>query len=393
MKGGEEIRKFVLTVLLLLFPLGCISVPFSKEQVFKAKLSLASVYQQKNQLLQSESLLNELLKEKELSKDQLFQVKLSLANFYNANGQYTKSFKFYNELISEYKGTPRHLNELKFIKDNFFIIHSLAEYEKIREIAAINKDSTDKILAKFAQMQIGPQSSFAYNLWGNIYLEKGEYERAIEEFQKVISMEPKSLIAHTGLKDAYIRKREYIKASIELMKLEKLSGASNHPISFRPAYYNFNNIYMHFVQSNIETKEIFSTIKVMLKILPQHSDVLYAALGAICFYRGLYQESERFFRQSIACQMPNGVHRDFGYAGMGRIYLNKGLISEAISNFKLALEFNTKSTYACEGLGIIYDKYLNRRDDALLYYKKYFESGGISEKIQKRLLELEKRGG
>jgi len=288
MKDGERIIKFVLTVPLLLFPLACISIPSSKDQVFQVKLRLATEYQQKNQLLQSESLLNELLKEKGLSKDQLFQVKLRLAHCYNANGQYTKSFKFYNEFISEYKNTHRYLNEVKFIKDNFFIIHSLAEYDKIREIAAaINKDSTDKILAKFTQMQIGPQSSFAYNLWGNIYLEKGEYGQAIQEFQKIISREPKSLIAHTGLKDAYIRKGEYIKALIEFKKLEKLSGASTHPISFRPAYYNLDNMYKYFVESNIETKKIFSAFMVMLKILPQHSDVLYAALGSIYFYRGL----------------------------------------------------------------------------------------------------------
>jgi len=128
----------------------------------------------------------------------------------------------------------------------------------------------------------------------------------------------------------------------------------------------------------------------MLKILPQHSDVLYAALGDIYFQKGLYQDSERFFKKSVACQMPSDIHRDFGYAGMGRIYLNKGLISEAIRNFKIALEFNDNSIPSYEGMGIAYDKHLNKRNDAIFYYKKYFESGGTSEEIKKRLSELEK---
>ena len=86
-----------------------------------------------------------------------------------------------------------------------------------------NQGNLDKALEEYDKaVQLNPGLTKAYTNAGAIYLQREDYDRAIEQFQKVIQRSQWDTKAHYNLGFAYLKKGEVEKAREEVEFLRSL---------------------------------------------------------------------------------------------------------------------------------------------------------------------------
>lgn len=78
-----------------------------------------------------------------------------------------------------------------------------------------------------------------HNLLGVVYVDKGEFDKAIEEFSKAIRLDPNLAKAYSNRGMAYLRKREFDKA------IEEFNKAIERRWDYAPAYCNRGEAWLH----------------------------------------------------------------------------------------------------------------------------------------------------
>jgi len=151
---------------------------------------------------------------------------------------------------------------------------------------------------------IDEQSSEAHQCLGMIYQGTGQYQLAMEQFQRALSLEPTSDEAIRGLASAYS----------SISKTAQAEETYRQAINLRPGYWRGYNM-----------------------------------LGAFYFDQTRYAEAAKMFQQVIGLAPDN--YR--GYSNLGGVYLNEARYSEAIPLFQRALEIQP-SAEAYSNLGATY---------------------------------------
>ena len=67
-------------------------------------------------------------------------------------------------------------------------------------------------------IEMNPRNARAYSNRGNIYIEKGQYDKAMSDFNKAIEIKPKYAKAYNNRGGAYHRKGQYDKAIVDYTK-------------------------------------------------------------------------------------------------------------------------------------------------------------------------------
>ena len=162
-------------------------------------------------------------------------------------------------------------------------------------------------------VSIDERSSEAHQCLGMIYQGTGQYQQAMEQFQRVLNLEPTSDDAVLGLASSYSR----------LSLTARAEETYRQAISLRPGYWRS-----------------------------------YSMLGAFYFDQNRYGEAANMFQQVIALAPDN--YR--GWSNLGAAYLNQGQYFEAIPLFQRAVEIQP-SADAYSNLGTTY-----------YYLRKFIES-------------------
>jgi protein O-mannosyl-transferase len=170
-----------------------------------------------------------------------------------------------------------------------------------------------------------PASSFARNNLGNAYKDKGDIDKALNEYQTALKIDPWYRSAHNNLGVAYDSLGRFDDAVREYKEVLRLTPSN------AMAHYNLANSYYkigRFEDAILEYKE---ALKVKYDYPEAHSN-----LGLAYRKTGLVDNAFVEFQEALR------IRPDFAaaYFNLGLIYRDKGLLDEARQSFENALRIN-----------------------------------------------------
>ena len=210
-----------------------------------------------------------------------------------------------------------------------------------------------------------PEVWLAWNNRGIAYLEKNDYDRAIDDFNHSIKLDPGNGETYYNLGNAYYKKQEYDKS------LKNFNLALRLNNSHIKAYINRGNLY--YKTGNYELA--LSDFNKALTLAP-YSYIAYTARGNVYFDKKEYKKSLSDYNQSLK------IAPDFAetYNNRGMLY---GVIKEydkAIEDFTMAVTINP----------VFIEAYYNRAI-TWSHKKEYDKAWEDIEKIQKLGYQVDKQ--
>lgn len=152
-----------------------------------------------------------------------------------------------------------------------------------------------------------------------------QYDDAINEFNKALSLKPDFISAYNNLGAVYMEKGLYDEALSLLKKTVKM-GLANANI-----YYNIGIISgsKGFYDESIEA------FQNALRLRPNDANIRYN-LGVVYFRKGLLDDAEREFRYSLNIKPDNANAR----YNLGALLIRQGNIEDAVKQFEEALRLD-----------------------------------------------------
>ncbi len=194
----------------------------------------------------------------------------------------------------------------------------------------------------------------AYNNMGNAYNELKKYQKAINACQKAIEIKPDNHEAYNNMGNAYNGLKEYQKAINVYQKA----------IEIKPndmAYYNMGVVYK-------ELKEYQKAINAYQKAIEiKPNDVAYNNMGDAYDELKEYQKAINAYQKGIEIK-PN----DVAYNNMGNAYGELKEYQKAINAYQKAIEIKPDKHEAYYNMGNAYGK-LGEYQKAINAYKKAIE--------------------
>ena len=181
-----------------------------------------------------------------------------------------------------------------------------------------------------------------YNL-GIAYLEAGQYDRAIPEFEAAIKLDADFIGAHCALCRAYLEQDELEKASTAVTAALKLDSTHQPALllcdTITQAYYDKGKEYLktkHYTEA-VSTFQKTLTLTEDLERSSQVSDIenkhIYAHLGAAYIGLKAYKEAIDALQNAIALDTDLvDAHYNLGYA-----YIEQGSYDKAIPHLERAI--------------------------------------------------------
>ncbi len=269
-----------------------------------------------------------------------------------------------------------------FIK-GFYIIQ-IKDYAKAIELY---KKATDK----------SPGFAPLYCVLGDIYLSTGYFEDAITEYKMAIWLDSFNIAAYRHLCRAYEEQGDYNQAIEIYNKL--ISMAPNIP----DLYSNLANIYyikgefdlaisnyqtaitlnpnrtwtsviaqtMGFVyqENKADPDAAISAYQTAYVLTPEDIDI-YVNLGSAFYDKEDYNNALAVYRQALELQPHNPkIHCNLGF-----LYWGKNDTEEAMKSYELAIKYNPNYDIAYNNLGVIYLDDLGRVNKAIELFRKAVES-------------------
>lgn len=181
-----------------------------------------------------------------------------------------------------------------------------------------------------------------YNL-GIAYLEAGQYDRAVPEFEAAIKLDTDFIGAHCALCRAYLEQNELEKASTSVRAALKLDATHQPALllcdTLTQAYYNKGKDHLNAERYTeaVSTFQKALTLNADLGGSSQVSDIenkhIYAHLGVACIRLEAYQEAIDALQNAIALDGDLvDAHYYLGYA-----YVEQGAHDKAIPHLERAI--------------------------------------------------------
>ncbi|MCX6775999.1 MAG: tetratricopeptide repeat protein [Candidatus Micrarchaeota archaeon] len=288
-----------------------------------------------------------------------------------------KTEDFFFETTANLEPVYRPVDKLKeryhvhTITSELEVIDSLAYLS--RGSAHYNKEEYVKAIENFSKIiELNPKYADAYYNRGNAHFKIGEYDKAIENFSKAIELDPKDAEMYSNRGLVYDSKGEYDKAIENYDKAiglnPKLAAAYNNRGStyFKMgeyykaiknydeairldskdanAYYNRGNA--HFKIGNVD--KAIEDLTIAIELNPEYADS-YKGIGVFCAIKGDRDNAIKYFRKAIELD-PNDAQT---YSNMGLTYDSKGDRDKAVENFRKALELDPSNVNAWSYLEMV----------------------------------------
>jgi len=221
-----------------------------------------------------------------------------------------------------------------------------------------------------------PDSARARNNLGMIYLQKGETDLAIREFQASIALESDPEYHH-NLGMAYQKKG---------MKEEALREY-HHVLAANPASaLTHNNMGNIFVDKG-RLDEGILRFKEAIRLKPNYYDAHYN-MGLAYFKKGILDASIEAFKLAIHYEPDHAE----AHSCLGTAYANKGQFNEAIVEIEEAIRQKPNYPNAYKNLGLIYLNYRKDIQKALYCFREFLRldpKNSEAENIRKTIEGLQ----
>jgi tetratricopeptide (TPR) repeat protein len=194
-------------------------------------------------------------------------------------------------------------------------------YFKFSEKIAIDKD-----IKETARIHL---TDVYYNR-GNAYGEKGDFDRAIEDFDKALELNPEYADAYFNRGTAHSALNQHEKA------IENYNKAIELDPNFAGAYNNRGLIYYNLMMHNEAIADYNKAIE-----LDQNFDIAHANLGNLLYMTEDYDNAEKEYREALK------INEDIDYAhnGLGLVLSKRKAYKNAIAEFKKALKLNKDADF------------------------------------------------
>ena len=176
-----------------------------------------------------------------------------------------------------------------------------------------------------------PEKEYLYNNRGNIYKMLKQYDKALVDYEKAISINPKYLSPYSGKMSIYLMTTKFEDAlaiSGEILKLEpKLDNI----------YYQRGMIYS--VKNDYD--KALENYNLAIKYEPKRNPGAYHYRGNIYFQKGDYKAAIKDYKKSIDCYK-NAVKNDVALIdySAGDVYHDLGIAYIRVEDYEKAIMIN-----------------------------------------------------
>jgi tetratricopeptide (TPR) repeat protein len=220
-------------------------------------------------------------------------------------------------------------------------------FEYIKRNNKGNKKSGQKKLLTPAPHIVRIAAADIYNERGVTYFKKGQYSKAIANYDKALESNPRYAPAYTNRGAAFLRKGMLEKAKADLDKAVKLKPKGKREM----AYYHRGEYYKAIGKHN---KAIVDYSKA-INLNPWDFDA-YNKRGEVYHQKGRQKEAVKDYSEAIKVNPKYAA----AYINRGDAYLSIGQYNDAIADFNKAIKMNPSNA-------VIY----NERAIAYFYEKKF----------------------
>jgi serine/threonine protein kinase/tetratricopeptide (TPR) repeat protein len=220
------------------------------------------------------------------------------------------------------------------------------------------KDWLDKAKTQCERaLAITPQLAEGHTCLGNVYFSTGQYEEAVQQFQRSLDLDRTSDETLRLLADAYQKQG----------KASAAEEAYRKAISLRPNYWDMYNAFGTFYYNQARYADAEAMFQKAIELAPLNFRG-YSNLGAICLLLGRYGEAVNALKQSSALR-PSFE----SYGNLGAAYFYMQRYQDSAENLQQALKIDDKDWLNWGNLGDALYEIPSRRRDALSAYRKAIE--------------------
>ena len=261
--------------------------------------------------------------------------------------------KRYNDLLAENNKLKTELSKTKDQKIKDQLLAKTKETDNnlaatwwlAKGIDASDAKNSDGALEACGKaLELDPKYAWAYNLRGDAYYNKGQYDLAIADFNKALELDHKYAWVYNFRGDCYVNKGQGEAAIADFGKAIELNP------QFVPAYFNRGCAYMNKSQDDLAIADFTKA----LELSPQDVGV-YSLRGISYSKKGQYDLAIADYSKVIALKPQNAV----AYNNRGNAYYKKGQYDLALADYNKALEIDPQDAM-----------YKNNRDKILQLVKK-----------------------
>ena len=202
----------------------------------------------------------------------------------------------------------------------------------------------------------------AYRHLCRAYEEQGDYNQAIEVYNKLIAMAPNIPDLYSNLANIY-----YIKGEFDLAISNYQTAITLNP---NRSWTSVIAQTMGFVyqENKADPDAAISAYQTAYVLTPEDIDI-YVNLGSAFYDKEDYNNALAVYRQALELQPHNPkIHCNLGF-----LYWGKADTEEAIKSYELAIKYNEKYDIAYNNLGVIYLDDLGRVNKAIDLFRKAVE--------------------
>jgi lipoprotein NlpI len=196
-----------------------------------------------------------------------------------------------------------------------------------------NADSALEVCSRaIASGQLSPAklATTLYNR-GLAYERKGDFDRAIQDFDRVIELRPDTSKAFYNRAIAYHNKGQFDRAIQDFNQVVQLTP------DYAPAFRNRGNAYRGALAFDRAIQDYDQAIR----LSPEYA-VAYSNRGVAYLNKGTYERAIQDFDQAIRLKPEEGS----AYRGRGTAYYDKGEFKKAAADFAKAAELGHGDPYA-----------------------------------------------
>jgi tetratricopeptide (TPR) repeat protein len=211
-----------------------------------------------------------------------------------------------------------------------------------RGLAYQTRGDYDRAIADYDQViGLNPEAGHAYNNRGVAYNAKGNYDRAMADYDQAISLNPQNGKAYNNRGVAYQRKGDHNRAVADYDQAIRLNP------ELAKAYDNRGNAHLH--QGDLS--RAIADYDQAIRLSPKSADVYYNR-GNAYLKQGDLSRAIADYDQAIR-RNPKSA---YAYYNRGNAYQQKGDLDRAIANYDQALRQNPRSANAYNNRGNAYQK-------------------------------------
>ena len=241
-------------------------------------------------------------------------------------------FLIIGESLSNELFNKKYSSILKFIFIIYFIFLSASSFLRIDAFKNSNAVWSD-VIKKY------PECYMAYNNRGLEYYHKGDFDKAINDYSKVIEIKSTFPPIYNNRGIVYNDMGEYDKAINDYNIAIKLNS------KFADAYYNRGNTLARKGEYNKAIDDYTKEIE-----LDPNNATTYNNRGAIYDEEKIYDKAIADYTKAIELKPDYTI----AYNNRGNIFSNEGLLDEAIADFSKIIELNPDNASSYNNRGVVY---------------------------------------